>query len=131
VDEVSCSGGGGDRLCRCGGVCWGGGVRRLIGCETGGGVGCLRADCVTGEGGCGFLCADCVTGGGICDRVPDGPAPGVALGLFSRLIRRDSSIARRMFCASSSSRSRLFVVAVGALPIFSSVLSKPSVRPQL
>ena len=88
----------------------------LIGCETGGGDGGLRADCATG--------------GGFGDRALDGPAPGVVLCLLLRLVRHDSSIARRMFCASSSSSSCPTLV-VGTLSICSSVLSNPSVQPQL
>jgi hypothetical protein len=94
-----------------------GGVRRPVGRETG----------VVGGG---FRRADCVTGGGICGRGLDGPAPGVVLVLFSRLIRRDSSIARRMFCASSSS-SESSTLVVGTRPVLTRALSNPSVRPQL
>ena len=67
--------GDGDRLHHCGGS-----MRRPVGHVTGGGVGGLHADCVTGVGGGGFLHADCVTGGVIGDHVLDGPAPGVVLG---------------------------------------------------
>ena len=119
--------GDGDRLRRCGGEYWGGGVRHPISRVTGGGLGGLQADCVTGISGGGFLRANCVTSSVIGDRVLDSPAPGVVLGLFSQFIRRDSSIARRMFCASSSSESWLGFVVVGTLPIFTRALSKPSV----
>ena len=120
----------GDRLRRCGSEYWGGGMRRPISHVTGG-VGGLRAGCVTGIGGGGFLRADCVTGSVIGDRVLDSPAPGVVLGLFSRFICCDSSIAQCMFCASSSSESWSGFEVVETLPIFTRALSKPSVRPQL
>ena len=116
LGEVSCPGDGdGDCLCCCGSEYWGGGMHHPIGHVTGGGVGGLCADCVTGVSGGGFLHANCVTGSVIGDCVLDGPAPGVVLGLFSRFIRCDSSIARCMFCASSSSESWSGFVVVGTL----------------
>ena len=61
VNECPCHGlgevshpGDGDRLHRCGGEYWGGSVRCPVGRVTGGGVGGLHADCVTGVGGGGF-----------------------------------------------------------------------------
>ena len=110
--------GDGDCLRCCGSEYWGGGMHHPVSRVTSGGVGGLRANCVTGVGGGGFLRADCVTSGVIGDHVLDGPAPGVVLGLFSRFICHNSSIAQRMFCASSSSESWSGFVVVGTLPIF-------------
>ena len=122
LGEVSCPGDG-DRLCHCGSEYWGGSMHHPVSCVTCGGVGGLHADCVIGIGG-GFLHADCVTGGVIVDCVLDGPAPGVVLGLFLQFICHDSSIARCMFCVSSSSESWLGFVVIGTLPIFMRALLK-------